>query len=96
MKKVFVLILITLSLLMLTSCADSETVDCLNGHTYGFWGGLWHGMIAPFDFLGMLLSPNEIAMYAPNNNGGWYALGFLFGSGSWGILSFGSKSSNKK
>ena len=28
----------------------------------------------------------QIKMFAPNNNGGWYALGFLFGSGGWGVL----------
>ena len=37
------------------------------------------GFIAPFDFLGMLFN-NEITMYAQNNNGGFYALGFLLGA----------------
>jgi hypothetical protein len=32
-------------------------------------------------------------MYAQNNNGGLYALGFLLGSGGWGF--FGSKGANK-
>ncbi len=59
--------------------------QCLTGHTYGFLGGLWHGFIAPFDLIGMLFS-DEITMYAQNNNGGFYALGFILGSGGWGFL----------
>lgn len=76
-------------ILFVTGCARSETVGpCLNGHTYGFFGGLWHGFIAPFDFIGMLFN-KDITMYAQNNNGGLYALGFLLGSGGWGF--FGGK-----
>ena len=66
--------------------------QCLTGHTYGFLGGLWHGFIAPFDFIGMLFN-EKITMYAQNNNGGLYALGFLLGSGGWGF--FGSKGANR-
>ena len=85
MKKMF-LFLLVVSILILTGCANNESVaTCLNGHTYGFWGGIWHGLIAPFDFIGMLLD-DSIAVYAPNNNGAWYALGFILGSGGWGFL----------
>lgn len=81
------------SVIMLTGCANSESVEqCLKGHQYGFFGGLWHGFIAPFDFIGMLFDKN-ITMYAQNNNGGLYALGFLLGSGGWGF--FGSKGASK-
>lgn len=77
----------------LTGCAQNESVEsCLTGHTYGFIGGLWHGFIAPFDFIGMLFN-KEITMYAQNNNGGLYALGFLLGSGGWGF--FGSKGATR-
>ena len=80
-------------LLLLTGCANNETIDpCLTGHTYGFFGGLWHGFIAPFDFIGMLFN-DKITMYAQNNNGGLYALGFLLGSGGWGF--FGSKGATR-
>jgi hypothetical protein len=80
-------------LILLSSCADKEIVDqCLTGHTYGFFGGLWHGFIAPFDFIGMLFS-DKITMYAQNNNGGLYAFGFLLGSGGWGF--FGGKGVKK-
>ncbi len=75
-----------LLIIMLTGCAHREVVDqCLTGHTYGFWGGLWHGIIAPVDFVAMLIS-HDYTMYAQNNNGAWYAFGFLIGSGGWGFL----------
>jgi hypothetical protein len=92
-KKNLSLLLILTSLLLITGCAHNEIVkECLTGHTYGFPGGLWHGFIAPFDFIGMLFNEN-ITMYAQNNNGGLYALGFLLGSGGWGF--FGSKGASK-
>ena len=73
-------------LLTVSGCAQYEEVgQCLTGHTYGFFGGLWHGFIAPFDLIGMLFSDN-ITMYAQNNTGGFYALGFILGSGGWGFL----------
>jgi len=40
-----------------------------------------------------MLFSDEITMYAQNNNGGLYALGFLLGSGGWGF--FGSKGVRK-
>jgi hypothetical protein len=70
--------------LMLSGCADNEQINCLTGHTYGFWGGLWHGFIAVFDFIGMLIW-DDVAVYAPNNNGAWYAFGFILGSGGLGF-----------
>jgi len=88
-QKSFLLIAFTIVALIFSGCADNEPVKlCLTGHTYGFFGGLWHGFIAPFDFIGMLFS-DKITMYAQNNNGGLYALGFLLGSGGWGF--FGGK-----
>ena len=84
---------IAATVILLTGCANNEVVDqCLTGHKYGFFGGLWHGFIAPFDFIGMLFN-KEITMYAQNNNGGLYALGFLLGSGGWGF--FGSKGASR-
>ncbi len=85
--------MVVLVILVITGCARSEDVDeCLSGYTYGFFGGLWHGFIAPFDFIGMLFD-KDITMYAQNNNGGLYALGFLIGSGGWGF--FGSRGINR-
>lgn len=82
MKKIitFSFLLITIMLLA-TGCADVSNVqECLspNEHTYGFWGGTWHGFIMAFSFIGSLFSDN-IAVYAVNNNGGWYDFGFVGG-----------------
>jgi hypothetical protein len=79
---VFSILIIILS----EGCANKEIVtQCLHGQTYGFWWGLWHGFIAPFDLIGMLIT-NNITVFAQNNNGAWYAFGFLIGSGGWGLL----------
>jgi hypothetical protein len=87
-RKIMMLSFLIL-VVILPGCAKSEAVaQCLTGHTYGFFGGLWHGFIAPFDFVAMLFN-DKITMYAQNNNGGLYALGFLIGSGGWGF--FGGK-----
>lgn len=80
---------------LLSGCSNKEIVTpCLTGHTYGFWGGLLHGFIAPFDMIAMLFR-DDITLYASNNNGAWYAFGFLLGSGGWGFLG-GKGSSSKK
>jgi hypothetical protein len=85
-QKKLLVALILLSIVILSGCAHNESVkQCLTGHTYGFIGGLWHGFIAPFDFIGMLFD-DKITMYAQNNNGGLYAMGFLLGSGGWGFF----------
>ena len=87
----------SISLIVIFSgCAHNTIVkECLTGQPYGFWGGIWHGIIAPFDFLGMIFGDN-ITMYAQNNNGVWYALGFLIGSGGWGFLGGGIFKKSKR
>lgn len=85
-KKIVLIVLAVTLLVIISSCANREVVDsCLTGQKYGFWGGLWHGIIAPIDFVVMLFK-DDITMYAQNNNGAWYAFGFLIGSGGWGFL----------
>jgi hypothetical protein len=84
MKKSLLIMLLVVILLTLGGCADHESVEqCTQGHTYGFWGGLWHGIIAVPDFIGMLIWPDSVSVYAENNNGGWYAFGFLLGIGAF-------------
>lgn len=100
MKKSFTFNRVALSLIMLiavilvTGCANKEVVtECLKGQTYGFWWGLWHGIIAPVDLV-LMLFRDDITVYAPNNNGIWYAFGFVIGSGGWGF--FGGSRSRRK
>jgi len=93
-KASIYLLLLFVAVLLLTGCADvSHIKPCLPEieHTYGFWGGLWHGMIAPFAFIGSLFC-DDIAVYALNNNGGWYDFGFVLGVGG---LSFGSSKASR-
>ncbi len=85
-RLVSLILFSVLFVIFLSGCADKEVVDaCLKGHRYGFLGGLWHGFIAPFDLIGMIFR-DDVTMYAQNNNGAWYAFGFLIGSGGWGFL----------
>ena len=66
--------------------------NCLVNPPYGFFSGLWHGLIAPISFIGSLFS-DKIAMYAINNNGAWSNFGFVLGAGI--LFGGGSKASNK-
>jgi len=77
MKYINLLIL----LLLLVGCADvSHVQECLPEaeHTYGFWGGTWHGMITFPSFIGSIIW-DDVAVYAVNNNGAWYNFGFVGG-----------------
>jgi hypothetical protein len=92
MKKLHVpagitmILILSACVVLLAGCANKEVVtECLKGHTYGFWGGLWHGIIAPIDLVAMLWR-SDVSVFAPNNNGAWYAFGFMIGSGGWGFL----------
>jgi hypothetical protein len=91
------MLLLSAALLVISGCANREVVsECLKGHTYGFWGGLWHGIIAPIDLVAMLWR-DDVSVFAQNNNGIWYAFGFILGSGGWGFLGgHGASRANRK
>jgi len=93
-KNILKLVLLLLVVITVSSCANvSHIKSCVEEEqTYGFFSGLWHGIIAPLSFIGSLFS-EDIAMYGVNNNGGWYDFGFVLGAG---ILSKGASSSSKK
>ena len=85
MKKQ-ILIAVAVIAVLLTGCADATNVqECLPEaeHTYGFWGGLWHGMIVFFDLISQLWW-DDVTIYAENNNGGWYDFGFWLGAVGFG------------
>jgi hypothetical protein len=78
-------------LFLLSGCASKVPVDpAWQGDTYGFLGGLWHGIIAPISFV-ISLFDEDVAMYAVNNNGAWYDFGFVLGAGI--LFGGGSKAS---
>ena len=93
MKKIITALLLIVVSVSLFSCADvsPHAPDCITSEPYGFWSGLWHGFILPISWIGSLFSDN-IAIYAYNNNGGWYDFGFVIGVGG---LSFGGSKSAK-
>jgi hypothetical protein len=53
-----------------------------NARPAGFWGGLWHGMIAPITFL-VSIFVDGVSIYETNNNGRWYEFGFMLGIGAY-------------
>jgi hypothetical protein len=76
-----IIIAIIVAIFALTGCADvSHVQQCLppTEHTYGFWGGTWHGIIMVPSFICSLIF-DDVAVYAVNNNGGWYNFGFVGG-----------------
>ncbi len=82
-----VMLFFVAAILLLSGCSNAQVVkDCLkDGHQFGFWGGLWHGIIAPIDLVIMLFR-DDITVFAQNNNGALYAFGFILGSGGWGVI----------
>lgn len=88
-KYTFILLLM---IFIFSGCADvsPHTADCITSSAYGFWSGLWHGVIILFSWIGSLFN-GDIAIYAYNNNGGWYDFGFILGAGAV----IGSSSSRK-
>ena len=66
---------------VLTGCAQAIPIEeCLDLAPYGFFGGLWHGFIAPFSFI-VSLFMDDVALDAVNNSGSWYDFGFVLGAG---------------
>lgn len=85
---------LALVVILLSGCSNRESVEgCVKGTQYGFWSGLWHGIIAPVQLVFMIWR-DDVAVFATNNTGAWYSFGFLIGSGGWGFL--GGKGSKKR
>lgn len=81
-KNILFLVLVAL---LFVGCADVSPMvaECVTDDPYGFWGGLWHGMVVPFSWIGSLIM-DDVAIYAYDNNGNWYDVGFALGVGSLG------------
>jgi len=88
------ILLLAVFVLLFTACADVTNIDaCKTTEPYGFLVGLWHGIIASVRFFLSLFMDN-VAMYAVNNNGGWYDFGFVLGAGI--LFGGGSRASKCK
>jgi hypothetical protein len=56
----------------------------------GFFSGIWHGLIFVFSIIGKVFGA-DIGIYAENNTGFTYWLGFIIGLGGFGGGSYTSK-----
>jgi hypothetical protein len=80
--------LVIISGLLLTSCAQHFTPEA-TADPYGFFSGIWHGVISPFSVMANLLSwllsfagvtmLQDIQIIGRPNTGLWYYVGFVFG-----------------
>ena len=74
-------VLVLLSVLFLAGCAAGPQGPFNPANPAGFWAGVWHGFIAWITFILSLFT--EVKMYAANNTGAGYDLGFLIGMACW-------------
>lgn len=80
-RKLKIMLFLLIITCCVISCADVSPIATTLIEPYGFFSGVWHGLIVPLSFIGSLFS-DDIAIYAYNNNGGWYDFGFVIGIGS--------------
>ena len=57
-------------------------------HTAGFHMGLLHGILMPAALPGILMG-QDLPIYAPNNSGRLYNMGYIFGINTCGTIFFG-------
>ena len=64
--------------IFLVGCADSVNIKACTviAEDYGFFSGCWHGSIVLFSLVGSAFS-HDISVYAVNNSGFGYDLGFF-------------------
>lgn len=74
---------------LLTACA-SRAPSSIADEGPGLLLGLLHGFIAPVALV-VHLFESDVAVYAVPNSGGWYDLGFLWGSSAFFIGAFVAK-----
>ena len=78
-KNILQLITVFFILIFFSSCAPASDSDT----EYGFFGGLLHGFVFIFALIGKLFGA-DVGIYAENNTGFFYWLGFIIGIGSLG------------
>ncbi|HAH58869.1 MAG TPA: hypothetical protein DCL86_12030 [Bacteroidales bacterium] len=67
-------LLMVMSIFIFSSCAPSG----FTSHEYGFFGGFIHGVIFLLALIGKLFGA-DVGLYAANNTGFTYWLGFIIG-----------------
>lgn len=73
-RKIIIGLMMLFIMVSFTSCAPENH----SFHKYGFFGGIWHGFIWGFALIGKLFGA-DIGLYADNNTGFTYWLGFIIG-----------------
>jgi hypothetical protein len=73
-KRIFIGLLLLLVLFFVTSCAPVG----MTKEAYGFFYGIVHGFISPFVLIAKLFGAH-IGLYAENNTGSLYWVGFILG-----------------
>lgn len=76
-KRLLVIIGLAAGLLLLASCAAGANPQAASDG-FGFWWGLWHGIILPVTFIVSLFT-DSVSIYEVDNNGNWYNFGFILG-----------------
>jgi hypothetical protein len=73
-RKIIIGLMMLFIVTSITSCAPENH----SSHEYGFFGGIWHGITWFFALIGTLFGA-DIGLYAGNNTGFTYWLGFIIG-----------------
>ena len=84
--KIIVLTALALALGFVQGWASSRCYK--PDHVAGFHMGLLHGILMPAALPGLLLG-QDLPIYAPNNSGRAYNIGYIFGINTCGTLFFG-------
>lgn len=73
-----------LALAVVLACAHQPDLSLFTSRAKvpGFFGGLWHGLVAPIALVAGIFS--DVRVYNFPNTGGWYDFGFLLGISVWG------------
>jgi len=75
-----IIFIVTIASLLFASCASRYDVSgCSSGIEGDFILGVIHGITLPFAFIVSALIDSNIGIYALNNNGVEYDLGYLIG-----------------
>jgi hypothetical protein len=78
-KKIVLGLILLICITSLSSCAPQG----YEADEAGFISGIWHGFIIVFSLIGKLFGA-DIGIYAENNTGLFYWLGFIIGFGGLG------------
>jgi hypothetical protein len=74
MKTLPLFLIIALTVILFSGCFPHQGPEA-NIEPAGFFTGIWHGWIAPFSLI-VGLFDGDVVLYARNNTGWWYDLGF--------------------